>query len=149
MSRKLQYILTLIPRWWHRKGFGVQSPHDYELVRDVLFEPWAYYAYEDKGLHTPSSQQLWRILNHYRHADVCYVRATDDAPRAYARIINKVEAQPDASASTIFVVDGILDTHSALWRRILRDPHARVTFDMGMRGLVLFDCKRIKQSYLL
>ena len=37
----------MIQRWLHRYGFGIQSPWAYELVRNVLFEPLRYYAFDE------------------------------------------------------------------------------------------------------
>ena len=41
----------MISRWWHRKGFGVQSPWAYTWMRDVLFEPLRYYAFDQLRQH--------------------------------------------------------------------------------------------------
>ena len=39
--------------------------------------------------------------------------------------------------------------NASLWDDIVRDTRAIVTFDMGRRGMVTFDKKRIKQNDLL
>lgn len=49
----------------------------------------------------------------------------------------------------VLVIDSLSGVNYSLWKKILVDSRARVTFDMGNRGLVLFDKKRIKQNYLL
>ena len=51
--------------------------------------------------------------------------------------------------SKALVIDNLSGCNYPLWLKILDDSRARVTFDMGNRGLVLFDRKRIKQNYLL
>lgn len=126
-----------MPRWWHRHGFGVQSPSDYELVRDVLFEPLHYYAYQDQGLRTPAERQLYRIR----------------LWRPDSRIIHSPQEYQSAAAlatdDTVMVIEDISGQNEGIWQQILHDPRARVTFDMRNRGLVLFNSKRIKQNYLL
>lgn len=137
LSRTLYNIYTAIPRWWHRKGFGVQSPSDYELVRDVLFEPLHYYAYKELGLTSPLRRQLYRIR--LWQPDAVVVNSTPEYEATAAQ----------ATDSTVAVVEDISGRNEQLWKQILHDKRARVTFDMRQRGLVLFNRKRIKQNYLL
>ena len=66
LRRTIHLLITSPARAIHRRGFGVQSPWAYELIRDVLFEPLPYYAYREQNLTTPLQQQLYRIRNHYR-----------------------------------------------------------------------------------
>lgn len=133
----LYNILTAIPRWWHRKGFGVQSPSDYVLVRDVLFESLHYYAYDDQGLRSEADRQMYRIR--LWRPDVQVVTSAEE----YERVAGS------ADDATVVVVDDIAKSQSQLWRTILADERARVTFDMRFRGLILFNSKRIKQNYIL
>ena len=69
-------ILTYPLRAWHRKGYDVQSPWAYLLVRDVLFEEHPYYAYDELRLlrksfstawqlSTEADEQLYRMANHF------------------------------------------------------------------------------------
>lgn len=69
-------ILTYPLRAWHRKGYDVQSPWAYLLVRDVLFESLPYYAYDELRLLRKSfstawqlsaeaDEQLYRMANHF------------------------------------------------------------------------------------
>lgn len=137
VARTLYNIKTALPRWWHRHGFGIQSPTDYELVRDVLFEPLHYYAYAEQGLNSEADRQLYRIR--LWQPDTIIVSSTADYDRAL----------PAVSDSTVMVIEDISGSNEQLWQRILLDPVARVTFDMRHRGLILFDSKRIKQNYIL
>lgn len=138
--RYLQRIVSFIPRAWHRKGFGVHSPHDYELVKDVLFEKMAYYAYEDQSLTTKTDKQLYRLNLRFGER---LVVASKDAPEIYEQYASSDDD------SKVMVVEGISGCNDPLWRKIVQDSRARVTFDLGNRGLVLFDKKRVKQNYLL
>lgn len=137
VNRKWYIRLTALPRWWHRKGFGVQSPSDYTLVRDVLFETCHYYAYEDQHLTTPLQRQLYRIR--LWNPDIPII----DSAKEYKSV---AASATDTSAA---VVEHIDDLNALLWQTILADPRARITFDMAQRGLVLFNSKRIKQNYIL
>lgn len=143
LSRTLYIIITYPLRLIHRQGFGVQSPSDYCLVRDVLFEHLQYYAYDEQQLKTESERQLWRLRYHFRKAEMIYVSTTDDARKIYE------ETASIANNDTVLVIDGLKDRNAALWKHILRDPRARVTFDLMDRGVIRFDKKRIKQNYIL
>lgn len=143
IARTLYVLLTYPQRIRHRLGYGVQSPWAYEMVRDVLFERLHYYSYEEQGIATSSDRQLWRLENYYRNSEFIYI-----APGGAAADIYEQTAQ-QANAGTGLVIDGLMGTNAPIWQRILRDPRATVTFDLGDRGLVTFDKKRIKQNYIL
>ena len=64
-----------IRRWWHRQGFGVQSPWAYDMIRNVLFEHLRYYALDElrkrrreytlhgECLRRHDDEQLFRLAN--------------------------------------------------------------------------------------
>lgn len=137
LSRTLYNYTTALPRWWHRHGFGIQSPTDYELVRDVLFENLHYYAYEEQGLRTKAEQQLYRIR--LWHPDVIVINSAEEYHKA----------EKTVSPEDVMVIEDISGKNETLWQHVLDSPTARVTFDMRHRGLVIFDTKRIKQNYIL
>ncbi len=144
LRRTIHLLLTSLPRAIHRRGFGIQSPWAYELVRDVLFEPIPYYAYEEQHLTTPMQQQLYRIRNHFKGHPIIVI---DDKPECSDALCRDeiLSATPD----TILIVEHIHDENADLWDLIVNDPRAIITFDMRKRGMVIFDKKRIKQNYLL
>lgn len=144
LRRKTHLFLTAIPRAFHRHGFGVQSPWAYELVRDVLFEPLNYYAYQEQNLTTSLQRQLFRIQNHYPHQPLLII--TEKKQEAFAKYEEVLHA---VTPDTILIIEHTHDENASLWDMIVSDPRAIVTFDMGRRGLVFFDNKRIKQNYLL
>ena len=129
-----------MPRIYHRHGFGVQSPHDYELVRDVLFEKLSYYAYNEHNLKSRLDKLKYRLQLRYGNKLVC---VNENAGKVYESIL-----QTDDD-SKVLLVEKISGRNHYLWKQILRDERARVTFDMGAYGLVILDRKRIKQNYLL
>lgn len=144
LHRKAHLIRTFLLRMLHRHGFGIQSPWAYEMVRDVLFEQLHYYAYEDQGLRTQSQQQLFRIKNHFSpHLVVVIDKVGNEAESMYRHAIE------NATPQMALVIEHIDDDNACLWQCAIGDARAIVTFDMGSRGLVTFDNKRIKQNYLL
>ena len=144
LRRTTHLFLTALPRAIHRRGYGVQSPWAYELIRDVLFESLHYYAYDEKGLNTPSDRQLFRIRNHFKeHPIVVIEEKGETATQQYEAAVQKVT--PD----TVLILEHIHDENADLWNSIVNDPRAIITFDMRKRGMVIFDPQRIKQNYLL
>lgn len=144
LRRTIHLLLTSLPRAIHRRGFGVQSPWAYELVRDVLFESLPYYAYKEQGLNTFQERQLFRIRNHYKgHPIIIIDEKGSAANQLYEDTVQKVT--PD----TVLIMEHIDDENATLWIKTVNDPRAITTFDMRKRGMVIFDTKRIKQNYLL
>lgn len=143
-QRKMHLLKTWVPRALHRRGFGIQSPWVYEMVRDVLFEPLAYYAYEEQGLRTGLQRQMFRIQNHFRgHRVVVIDEVAEMADARYEDALSNVEP------GMVVVVEHADDANADLWQRAVHDERTVITFDMGKRGLIVFDFKRVKQNYLL
>ena len=46
---RLKAFFVWLGRIWHCRGFGIQSPTDYWLVRYVINEHWPYYQYAELG----------------------------------------------------------------------------------------------------
>lgn len=144
LRRTTHLLLTALPRAIHRRGFGIQSPWAYELIRDVLYEPLHYYAYKEQELNAPLEQQLFRIRNHFKgHPMVVIEEKGEVAAQQYEETVQQVT--PD----TILIMEHIHDENADLWTRTVNDPRAIITFDMRKRGMVIFDPQRIKQNYLL
>ena len=144
LRRTISLILTAIPRAVHQRGFGVQSPWAYELVRDVLFETLPYYAYDEQKLSTPMQRQLFRIQNHFQGQPIIVI--DEKGKQASQR---GEEVLQTATLDTVLILEHINDENAVLWTKMVDDPRAIITFDMRKRGLVIFDKKRIKQNYLL
>ena len=144
LRRTISLILTAIPRAIHRRGFGVQSPWAYELVRDVLFETLPYYAYDEQKLSTPMQRQLFRIQNHFQGQPIIVIDEKGEQASQRGE-----EVLQTATPDTVLILEHINDENAVLWTKMVDDPRAIITFDMRKRGLVIFDKKRIKQNYLL
>lgn len=144
LRRTISLILTAIPRAIHRRGFGVQSPWAYELVRDVLYESLPYYAYDEQNLSSPMQQQLFRIRNHFQGQPIVVIdEKGEKASQQCEEVLQTVT--PD----TVLILEHINDENADLWTRMVDDSRTIITFDMRKRGMIIFDNKRIKQNYLL
>ena len=176
----------MIQRWLHRYGFGIQSPWAYELVRNVLYEPLRYYAFDELKAKYPQrskkqrklDEQLFRIVNHFKPETIEIVGNADAATMDYIE-----ERQKGSKLSTfnftppkggwgvliyylapsaplpsvpatlsdgmVLVVDDIQATNKAAWEQLLNHSQVTAIFDMGYRGLLCCDAKRVRQTYLL
>src|SRR5574344_1908859 len=144
LRRSAHLFFSSLTRVVHRHGLGVQSPWAYALIRDVLFAQLSYYASTDLHLTTPLERQLYRIRNHFSRQPLIII---DD--KGEASLLLYEELMTHVSPDTILVVEHTHNENANLWNHIVADPRAIITFDMGHRGLVTFDPKRIKQNYLL
>ena len=165
-------------RFFHRYGFGIQSPWAYSLVRNVLFESLRYYAYDDLRRKYPTqsrkerkrNEQLFRIVNHFKPSEIAvagncppsttdYLQApigsailpTPTAASAFFYFAPEVrgEAPGELPANAVVIIDDICHSNKMLWEQFLQKPQVTAIFDMGYRGVLFFDPKRIRQTYQL
>jgi len=163
--------LIWIRRIAHCRGFGIQSPTDYWLVRYVINEHWPYYqyaAFENRGdwLTRKLGQLYFRMANwrqptviesddyrDYFHAgyrkatfgessELIRITLDGNYRQRLASIYNKVYDD------TVLIVEGIWRNRS-FWKEIKADERAVITFDLYYCGIVLFDKKRHKQNYII
>ncbi len=87
-------LLVWLRRCRYSRGFGVQSPWAYRLVRYVINEHYPYYAYEELSAFSSQygkrQQKLARLyfrLSNYLQADGWYMYAT--LPDPYTRYITR------------------------------------------------------------
>ena len=168
---RLLYPLVWISRIAHCRGFGIQSPTDYWLVRYVINEHWPYYQYEGLGsgddwLTRKLGRLYFRIAN-WRQPIFIESDGYHDYLQAGCRkalfgessellvlplaslddnrlsnIYNKVNNQ------TVMIVEGIWKDRRR-WKELIADPRLRITFDLYYCGIVLFDQKRHQQHYII
>ena len=153
------------------RGFGIQSPADYWLVRYVINEHWPYYQYEalgqdDDWLTRKLGRLCFRIANWrqpaviessaYREylqagcrkavwgesSELMVLSLEGDWRSRLSYIYNKV------SADSVLVVTGLSKARD-VWREIVNDERAVLTFDLYYCGIVLFDKKRDKKNYIV
>ena len=163
--------LVWVSRIGHCRGFGIQSPTDYWIVRYVINEHWPYYQYETLGenddwLTRKLGKLYFRIANwrqpktiesdsfrDYLQAgcrnaifgessELIRLSMDEDYHNRLLYIYNKVEE------NTVLIVDGIR-RDKGFWHELKADERARVTFDLYYCGIVLFDKKRQKQNYII
>jgi hypothetical protein len=169
--QRLKYILVWLSRIFHCRGFGIQSPTDYWLVRYVINEHWPYYQYaafmnEDDWLTRKLGQLYFRLANwrqptviesdaYWNYFQAGCKKATfgesselirmmldGDYRQQLAFIYNKVKDD------TVLIVEGLWRNRS-FWKEVKADERAVVTFDLYYCGIVLFDKKRQKQNYII
>ena len=171
IANQLKAAGVWLRRIGHCRGFGIQSPSDYWLVRYVINEHWPYYQYErlgrnDDWLTRKQGRLCFRIAN-WRQPAVIESSAFRDYLQAGCRkavwgesselmvlslegdwrsrlsyIYNKV------SADSVLVVAGLSKARD-VWREIVNDERAVLTFDLYYCGIVLFDKKRDKKNYIV
>lgn len=74
--QRLRHVCVWLRRIAHCRGFGIQSPSDYWLVRYVINEHWSYYSYENIGQNddwlTRKLGRLYFRLANWRQPTVIY-----------------------------------------------------------------------------
>jgi hypothetical protein len=169
--QRFRYVFVWLKRIGHCRGFGIQSPTDYRLVRYVINEHWPYYQYEKLGVRdewlTRKLGLLYFRIANWRQPHVIqsdgfqqYMQAgcrnakfgdstelirltlEGDYHSRLATIYNKVEEH------TVLIVEAI-KKNRAFWREIVNDERTGVTFDLYYCGIVMFDKKRHKQNYII
>jgi hypothetical protein len=163
--------LVWVSRIAHCRGFGIQSPTDYWLVRYVINEHWPYYQYEELGhdddwLTRKLGLLFFRIANWRRPAII-----ESDGYRDYLHagckkalfgdsselLVLPLEALDDKRMSiiykkvdnrTVLIVENIWK-NKRHWKNLIADPRLRITFDLYYCGIILFDQKRHQQHYII
>ena len=142
--------MNQIARWWHGKGFGIQSRTDYEYLKDVIKELLPYYVYEQiKG---ERARLIYRICNHDKERHVTMVGTFTLEEQKAARLA--LHHEPDTTPSlthlhgreTVIVSD-IIGTNAPLWQMALQAK--AITWDMGNIGIIRFLEGRYAEHYFI
>ena len=171
IANQLKAAAVWLRRIGHTRGFGIQSPTDYWLVRYVINEHWPYYQYEvlgqdDDWLTKKLGRLCFRLANwlqpsvvessSYRDylqagcrktvfgesAELVVMPLEGDCHDRLSYIYNKV------SPRSVLVVTGIGKARN-MWREIVDDERTGITFDLYYCGIVMFDKKRDKRNYIV
>ena len=122
----------------HCRGFGIQSPWAYSLVRYVINEHYPYYAYERLAKDFPEADAVRRKMGEF------FLRLANNAPAIDAEWLT--EAVKRLRTGDFVVVDR-LNYNKAVWQDVVGRLQNIVSFDMYYCGLVYVDPKRYKQNY--
>lgn len=168
---RLKQLFVWLRRICYSRGFGIQSPTDYWLVRYVINEHWPYYQYDSLGagddwLRRKLGRLYFRLANwrqpqvitsdDYREylqagcrravfgegAELVVMPLDGDWSRRLETLYNKVDER------SVLVVEAPC-TNKAAWLEIVGDQRTGVTFDLYSCGIVLFDKKRAKKNYMI
>ena len=171
MMQRLRHAFVWLKRIGRCRGFGIQSPTDYWIVRYVINEHWPYYQYatlgkDDEWITRKMGFLYFRLANwlqphiiesngfrQYLQAgcqkaefgessELIRLTLEGDYRARMAAIFNRVESH------SVLVVEAIR-TNRAFWREILADERTGVTFDLYYCGIVMFDKKRQKHHYII
>ena len=169
---QLTRLSVWLSRLNHCRGFGIQSPTDYWMVRYVINEHWPYYQYSELGRgdnwlrrklgrlyfrlanwRQPSVmlcdeyQKYWqtgcRTLSFADHVDrVELARVTIEDQESWHSLLTKVDEQ------SVIVVEGIW-RNPQRWKSICMADQVMTTFDLYYCGIVLFEKKRYPKHYII
>jgi hypothetical protein len=171
IALRLKAAAVWLRRIGHCRGFGIQSPTDYWIVRYVINEHWPYYQYETLGrgddwLTRKMGRLCFRLANwlqpsvvescDYRNyfqagcrktvfgesSELVVIPLENSSQDRLSYIFNKVSPQ------SVLVVTGISKARE-LWRQIVDDERTGITFDLYYCGIVMFDKKRNKKNYII
>lgn len=168
---RLKRWLVWLGRIRHCRGFGIQSPTDYWFVRYVVNEHWPYYAYDEIGqddgwLQRKLGWLYFRLANWRQPQTVIDRVGVSDYLRAGCRSAIVVNDVSDYDLAIVPVNDDYHDyldhavdgsvlvfqdiaARKGLWRSIMNDERATICFDLYYCGIVVFDSRRTKQSYVV
>jgi len=166
----LTHIFVWLSRITQSRGFGVQSPTDYHLVRYVINEHWPYYAYATLGSSDSWKKRkigllCFRLTNWLQPQqvfDACgmatYVRAACAKTLVSQTLPDRIDfaiVPITMDVKTLFphcddhslVLFLDVDRHKTLWQHIVDTPCVIISYDLYYCGIVMFDSKRTKQHY--
>ncbi|MCR4602061.1 MAG: hypothetical protein K5683_00835 [Prevotella sp.] len=170
---RLQQASVWLRRIGHCQGFGIQSPSDYRFVRYVVNEHWPYYAYAELGkdddwLRQKLGRLYFRLANFLQPALISDMLGYQDYLKAgchkatiqtqYSNNANLTLAPGDTNASElqpdndngcqVLVIQDIWN-HPTIWKKILADSRATITYDLYYCGIAFFNPERNKQHYIV
>jgi hypothetical protein len=171
VAERLKAAIVWLRRIGHCRGFGIQSPTDYWMVRYVINEHWPYYQYDTLGhnddwLTRKMGRLCFRLANWLQPAviessdyrdylqagcrktvfgessELVVMSLENNCQDRLSYIYNKV------SPRSVLVVTGISKAWKQ-WRQIVDDKRTGITFDLYYCGIVMFDKKRNKKNYII
>ena len=108
MQNSLKRIWIWVSRITHCRGFGIQSPNDYQFVRYVINEHWPYYQYStlNDTYRLPDDRrrlcELYLRLSNHLQPRTILDDSADEATSAYLRAgCRKALVSPDAPSAEL------------------------------------------------
>ena len=143
INAKWQRLLRM-PR---TRGFGVQSPSVYTLVRRIINEKQFLKRYKMCVASYPNGTKQERLLYRLHHAFTCYEVVVKQMDGLSFVLLD--ELLHLAHKHTILVLQGInfTDDAKAMWHSVVVDKHTVVTVDLYDCGIVFFDKTKTKQHF--
>ena len=132
IANQLKAASVWLRRIGHCRGFGIQSPSDY-WRQPAVIESSAFRDYLQAGCR----KAVWG-----ESSELMVLSLEGDWRSRLSYIYNKV------SADSVLVVTGLSKARD-VWREIVNDERAVLTFDLYYCGIVLFDKKRDKKNYIV
>ena len=171
---QLTRLFVWLSRLHRCRGFGIQSPTDYWLVRYVVNEHWPYYQYAtlgrgDSWLRRKLGRLCFRLANwrqpqtivssdyaNYWQAGCRRATMTQEVPPLVELMltdIGEADRLPGildgrTDERSVVVVEGVWRDWTA-WQRLVNMPQVTVAFDLYYCGLLTFDPKRTKKHYVI
>lgn len=151
MNRSIAYHIKAkwqrLLRMPRTRGFGVQSPSVYALVRYIINEKQFLKRYQIRAASYPNVSKQERLLYRLHHAFTSYevvVKQMDGLSFLFLDELLHL-----AHKRTILVLQGINYTADAkaMWHSVVADKHTVVTVDLYDCGIVFFDKTKTKQHF--
>ncbi|MCR4582360.1 MAG: hypothetical protein K5764_02235 [Prevotella sp.] len=167
------YPCVWISRIARSRGYGVQSPSDYSMLRTVIREHGDYYSYKHlcKGQSSHRCRLgkfYFRLANWLQPSEIvtdnfqsffqagCKKAVVCDVPSgkiSLMRIVvsgdyrNKMkDVYKQVQEDSVLIVEDIW-ADSRFWKEVVESPLTGVCFDLYFCGVVFFDKKRYKKLY--
>ena len=171
---QLTRLFVWLSRLHRCRGFGIQSPTDYWLVRYVLNEHWPYYQYAalgngDNRLRRKLGLLYFRLANwrqpqtivgsgytDYWKAGCRKATVTQDIPPVVELMFTDIGKADQLTAvleghtdeRSVIVVEALWRNRSA-WHRLASHERVSVAFDLYYCGILTFDPKKTKKHYVI
>jgi len=167
------YPCIWIIRIAQSRGYGVQSPSDYSLLRTVIREHGDYYSYK-RICKDQSSQRCrlgklyFRLANWLQPHEIvtndyqsffqagCKNAVVSDVPSGTISLMRLVVSgdyrdkmtavYKHVDEDSVLIVEDIW-ADFGFWREVVDSPLTSVCFDLYFCGVVFFDKKRYKKLY--
>ena len=101
----------ILKAWLRTRGFGVHSPFAFRFIREVLFQPFAYYAYGEieSSIRRDAEndmKRLYRILLYFRPEKIIVEDVDNDLKLIKNLVVNDIGGKGNVRVNLAEVVSG-------------------------------------------